>query len=85
MVQLLRVESETERSFDTRAKSLSISKGQDTSIVDFSLDECSLVEVGLNTNFESNTGRGGFGVVDSLGTSLDVRTHAVVVAGMEGV
>ena len=37
----------------------------------------------LGTNFKSDTRRGGFGVIDSLGTSLDISADAVVVAGME--
>lgn len=39
----------------------------------------------LGTNFESNTRSGSLGVIDSLGTSLNIRADAVVVAGGEGV
>lgn len=35
----------------------------------------------FSTNFQSDTTMGGLGVIDSLGTSLDVRRDAVVVAG----
>ena len=39
--------------------------------------------VRLGTNLEVNTGGGSFGIVDSLGASLDIWAHTVVVAGSE--
>lgn len=39
--------------------------------------------VRLGTNFEINSGGGSLSVVDSLGTSFDIRAHTVVVAGSE--
>lgn len=39
--------------------------------------------VHLGTDFEVNTGGGSLGIVDSLGTSLDIGAYAVVVAGSE--
>lgn len=35
----------------------------------------------LGTDFEVNTGSGGLGIIDSLGTGLDIGAHTVVVAG----
>ena len=40
-------------------------------------------DIRFNTNFEVDTGGGGLGIIDSLGTSLDVRAHTVIVAGGE--
>ena len=37
----------------------------------------------LSTDLKVNTGGGSLGIVDGLGTSLDIRAHAVVVAGSE--
>lgn len=44
-----------------------------------------LVYLRLCADFDGNTTVGGFGVIDSLGTSLDVSVNTVVVAGGEGV
>lgn len=41
------------------------------------------VYVRLDTNFEVDTGGGSLGIIDSLSTGLDVRAHAVIVAGGE--
>jgi len=83
IVQPLCIERETERCFNAGAESLGVSESQNTRVVDLSLDECSRVEVGLGTNFQGDTGGSGLGVVDSLGSSLNVRADAVVVASME--
>ena len=37
--------------------------------------------VRLGANLEVNSSGGSFGIIDSLGTSLDIRAHTVVVAG----
>ena len=41
-------------------------------------------EVGLGSDLEGDTTGGGLGVVDSLGTSLDVLANSVVVGSGEG-
>ena len=40
--------------------------------------------VRLDANLEVNAGGGRLGIVDSLGTSLDIGANTVVVAGSEG-
>ena len=37
----------------------------------------------LHANLEVNTGGGGLGVIDSLGASLDIGAHTVVIASGE--
>ena len=37
----------------------------------------------LGSNFKVNTGGGGLGIIDSLGTGLDIGAHTMVVAGSE--
>jgi hypothetical protein len=85
VVQLLGVESETERRLDTRSESLGVAEGNNTRVVDLGLDEGRGVEVGLGADFERDTAVGVLGVVDGAGTSLNVTAYAMVVAGREGV
>jgi len=40
--------------------------------------------VRLGTNLKVDTTRGGFGVVNSLGASLDIGAHTVIITGSEG-
>jgi len=78
------VESETPRDLDTGSESLGVTEAEDTSVVDLGLDESSVVKVGLGSDLERDTAGGGLGVVDSLGTSLDVLADSVVVRSSEG-
>jgi len=78
------VESETPRDLDTGSESLGVTEAEDTSVVDLGLDEGGVVKVGLGSDFEGDTTGGGLGVVDSLGTSLDVLANSVVVRSGEG-
>lgn len=41
-------------------------------------------DVRLGSDFQSDSARGCLGVIDSLGTSLDIAAHAVVVARRVG-
>ena len=84
VVQLLSIEGETEGSLDTGAESLSVAEANDTSVIDLGLDEGSSVKVDLGADLEGDTAVGGLGVVDGLGTSLDVAVDALVVGGGEG-
>lgn len=84
IVQLLGVESKTEGSLDTGAESLSVTQSNDTRVVDLSLDKGSSIKVDLGADLEANTAVSGLGVIDSLGTRLDVAVDAVVVRGGEG-
>jgi len=84
-VQSLGIDSKTEGSLNTRTKGLSITEREDTIVVDLGLEERSSIEVSFSTNLKADTLCGGLGVVDSLGTSLDVGGHAVVVARSKGV
>lgn len=79
VVEALGVETQTERDLDARAQSLGVTEAQDTRVVDLGLDERGVVEVGLGADLEVDlTGRAA-GVVDGLGTSLDVLGDLVVV------
>jgi len=78
------VESETPRDLDTGSESLGVTEAEDTSVVDLGLDESGVVKVGLGSDLEGDTTGGGLGVVDSLGTSLDVLANSVVVGSGEG-
>lgn len=50
LIQFLGVKSQTERSLNTRAEGLSVTKGNDTRVVDLGLDERRRIEVSLGTN-----------------------------------
>ena len=58
-------------------------EADNTSVVDLGLDEGGTVEVDLSADLEADTTSGGLGVVDGLGTSLDVAVDALVVRGGE--
>ena len=87
-----------ELTLDTGSESLGVTEAEDTSVVDLGLDEGGVVlhvsfgperrhiayKVGLGSDFEGDTTGGGLGVVDSLGTSLDVLANSVVVRSGEG-
>jgi len=83
VVQLLGVNSKTERALDTRTQRLSVPKGEDAGVVNLRLNEGGRVKVGLGTDFEINTSGGSLGIIDSLGTGLDIRANTVVVASSE--
>ena len=84
LIQLLGVKSQTKRGLNTRAEGLSVTKGNDTRVVDLGLDKGRRIEVSLGTNLQRNTAVGRLGVVDGLGTRLDVTADAVVVGRGEG-
>jgi len=54
-IQFLCVDSQTKGSLNTRAERLSVTKGNDTSVVDLGLDERRRVEVRLGANLEGST------------------------------
>jgi len=83
IVQLLGIDSKTERSLDARAQSLGVPEGKDAGVVNFRLDEGCRVQIGLGTDLEVNTGGGSLGLVDGLGTSFDIGAHTVVVTSSE--
>jgi len=83
LVQLLSVESETEGSLNTGTEGLGVAESKDTMVVDLGLDEASSVQESLGTNLKADTLSSSLGVVDSLGTSLDISADTVVVAGSE--
>ena len=47
------------------------------------LGGCQEGDLRLGTNLEVNPSSGSLGIIDSLGTSLDIGAHTVVVAGGE--
>jgi len=83
VVQPLGVQSETESGLDTGSQSLGVRSGEDTGVVDLELDGGGVVQVDLGTDFESDTTGGGLGVVNGLGTGLNVLGDLVVVRGGE--
>lgn len=84
VVQPLGVQSQTKSGLDARSQSLGVRSGEDTGVVDLELDGGGVVQVDLGTDFECDTPGGGLGVVDGLGTGLDVLGNLVVVRGGEG-
>ena len=78
------VEGKTEGSLDARSESLGVAEAEDTRVVDLGLDEGGVVKVSLGSDLDGDTVEGRLGVVDGLGTGLDVLGHLVVVAGAEG-
>lgn len=84
VVELGGVEGKAERGLDTGAEGLGVAEDKDTSVVDLGLDKGGVVKVSLGADLEGDGTGGGLGVVDSLGTSLDVLGDLVVVRGGEG-
>jgi len=84
IVEPLCVKGKTEGSLDARTKRLSVTNSEDTSVVDFSLDESSRVEVSLGANLECDSGGGGIGIIYGLRAGLDVGAHTVVIARGKG-
>jgi len=84
VVQFLGVEGETSRHLNTGAEGLGIAKNEKACGVNLCLDEGSSIEVCLSTNFKADVARGRLGIVDGLGTSLNVAADAVVVRSREG-
>lgn len=84
VVELGGVEGKTESGLDTGAESLGVAEDENTSVVDLGLDESGVVKVSLGADLEGDTAGSGLGVVDSLGTGLNVLGDLVVVRGGEG-
>jgi hypothetical protein len=84
LVELGGVKETTDRDLDTLAEGLGVSETEDTSVVDLGLDESGVVEVGLGTDLEGDATGGGLGVVDSLGTGLDVLVDLISGNGARG-
>lgn len=84
VIESLGVETETEGDLDTGAEGLGVTKAEDTGVVDLGLNERGVVEVSLGTDLEVDLAGGGLGVVNSLGTSLNVLGDLVVVRGRVG-
>lgn len=79
----LGVEGKTEARLDTSPKSLRVTQDEKSGVVDLGLDEGGRVEVGLGSDLEVHASDGRLGVVDGLGTGLDLRGDAVVVRRRE--
>jgi len=84
IIESLCVKGKSKGGLDTRTERLSVTKSEDTRIVDFSLDESSRVEVGLGANLERNIRGGGIDIIYGLRASLNVGAHTVVVARGKG-
>lgn len=86
LVHLLGIESKTKGGLEAGAEDLLVAERNHTRVVDLGLEGRArgAVEDGLSTDLESNTANGELGVVDGLGTGLDVAVHTVVVAGSVG-
>ena len=78
------VEGKTESGLDARSEGLGVAEAENTRVVDLGLDERGVVKVGLGSDLDGDAVEGRLGVVDGLGTGLDVLGHLVVVAGAEG-
>jgi hypothetical protein len=84
IVQPLSVQGQTKGSLDSRSKSLGVRRSEDTGVVNLDLDGGGVVEVDLGSDLERDTTGGRLGIVNGLGTGLDVLGDLVVVGCREG-
>jgi hypothetical protein len=84
IVQPLSVQGQTKGSLDSRSKSLGVRRSEDTGVVNLDLDGGGVVEVDLGSDLEGDTTGGRLGIVNGLGTGLDVLGDLVVVGCREG-